>query len=94
METTRLKYNLVFINPTWLLDVQMNNIILRGSHSLKYMEYCIYMMFGGVLGRPLDTFFWALTIPWSRLLAHVGGGPKYHWMVYLDFFHRVTKRKL
>jgi hypothetical protein len=26
---------------------------------------------GGVLGRPLDTFFWALTIPWSRLLARV-----------------------
>ena len=25
--------------------------------------------FGGVLGRPLDTFFWALTISWSRLLA-------------------------
>ena len=31
--------------------------------------------FGGVLGRPLDTFFWALTIPWSRLLAHVWSGP-------------------
>ena len=27
--------------------------------------------FGGVLGRPLDTFFWALTISWSRLLAGV-----------------------
>ena len=27
--------------------------------------------FGGVLGRPLDTFFWALTISWSWLLAHV-----------------------
>ena len=26
---------------------------------------------GGVLGWPLDTFFWALTISWSRLLAHV-----------------------
>ena len=25
--------------------------------------------FGGVLGQPLDTFLWALTIPWSRLLA-------------------------
>jgi hypothetical protein len=22
--------------------------------------------FGGALGRPLDTFFWALTISWSR----------------------------
>ena len=27
METTRLKYNLVFINLTWLLGVQMDNII-------------------------------------------------------------------
>ena len=27
--------------------------------------------FGGVLGRPLDTFVWALTIPWSRLLPRV-----------------------
>ena len=33
--------------------------------------------FGGVLGqRPLDTFFWALTISWSRLLARVWSGPK------------------
>ena len=27
--------------------------------------------FGGVLGRPFDTFIWALTIQWSRLLARV-----------------------
>ena len=38
METTRLKYNLVFINLTWLLGVQMDNIILRGSHSLKILN--------------------------------------------------------
>ena len=25
--------------------------------------------FGGVLGQLLDTFFWALTISWSQLLA-------------------------
>jgi hypothetical protein len=32
--------------------------------------------FGGVLGQgPLDTFFWALTMSWSRLLAHVWSGP-------------------
>ena len=35
-----------------------------------------YMMLEVVLGRPLDTFFWALTIPWSRLLDHVWSGPK------------------
>jgi hypothetical protein len=27
--------------------------------------------FGGVLGQPLGTFFWALTISWSRLSARV-----------------------
>ena len=27
--------------------------------------------FGGVLGRPLDTFFRVLTISWSELLARV-----------------------
>ena len=32
--------------------------------------------FGGVLGRPLDTFLWALTISWSWLLACVWSGPK------------------
>jgi hypothetical protein len=26
---------------------------------------------GGVLGRALDNFFWALTISWSRLSARV-----------------------
>ena len=31
--------------------------------------------FGGVLGRPRDTFIWALTISWSRLLAC---GPNLH----------------
>ena len=35
MKTTLMKYNLVFINLTWLLSVQMDTIILRGSHSLK-----------------------------------------------------------
>ena len=29
------------------------------------------------LGRPLDTFFWALTISWSRPLARVWSGPNY-----------------
>ena len=43
METTRLKYNLVFINLTWLSSVQMDNIILRGSHSLKSLNIVLYM---------------------------------------------------
>ena len=32
--------------------------------------------FGGVFGWPFDTFVWALTISWSRLLARVWSGPK------------------
>jgi hypothetical protein len=32
--------------------------------------------FGGVVGWPLDTFFWALTISWSRLLKWVWSGLK------------------
>ena len=32
--------------------------------------------FGGILERPLGTFFWALTISWSQLLARVWSGPK------------------
>ena len=34
---------------------------------------------GGVLGRPLDTFFWAPTFSWSQLLASVRSGP--NWLV-------------
>ena len=33
--------------------------------------------FGGVLGRPLGTFFWALAISWSRLLTRVRSGPEF-----------------
>ena len=32
--------------------------------------------FGRCLGWPLDTFFWARRISWSRLLARVWSGPK------------------
>jgi hypothetical protein len=33
--------------------------------------------FGTALGRPLDSFSWALTISWSWLLACVQSGPKF-----------------
>ena len=35
-----------------------------------------YIDFGGVLGLPLNTFLWVVTISWSRLLARVGSGPE------------------
>jgi hypothetical protein len=56
---------------------------------------------GGVLGRPLNTFFWALTISWSRLLACVWSGPlKRHfthktkgpWPLQFKSSHRSKRR--
>ena len=45
--------------------------------------------FGGVLGWPLEPFFWALTISWSRLLACVWSGP-YCEMVSKSRLRQVT----
>jgi hypothetical protein len=60
--------------PTWI-DFHWNNIWLRArSHVTSHYSWGSVTTlhgFGGVLGRPLDTFFWALTLSWSRLLAHV-----------------------
>ena len=57
------------------IEIHWNNIWLRawshiGSH-YTWGSVTTRHDFGGVLGRPLDTFFWALKISWSRLLAHV-----------------------
>ena len=41
--------------------------------------------FGGFLRRPLDTFFWALIISQSRLLAHVWIGP-YRSSLYIMWY--------
>ena len=50
--------------------------------------------FGGVLGRPLDAFNWALAISRSRLLACVWSGPKYHkwWSSSISIYCFVTVR--
>ena len=47
--------------------------------------------FGGVFGRPLNTFLWALTISWSRLLARGWSGPQFNWSMNLKFIK--TSRK-
>ena len=65
--------------PT-LIKIHWNSIWLRvWSHmTLHYTWGFITTLhnFGSVLGRwPLDTFLWALTISWSRFLAHVWSGP-------------------
>ena len=64
--------------PAWI-DIRWDGIWLRAwsrrtSH-YTWGSVTALCDFGGVLGwRPLDTFFWALTIPWSRLLARVWRG--------------------
>jgi hypothetical protein len=67
------------------IDIQWNGIWLRAwSHmALHYTWGSMTTLhdFGGVLGRSLDTFFWALMTSWSRLLARVWSGPKFHWEV-------------
>jgi hypothetical protein len=67
--------------PAWI-EIHWNSIWLRARSRMTSAYTCGSMTtlhdFGGVLGWPLDTFFWALTIPWSRLLACVRSGP-YLW---------------
>ena len=60
------------------LEVHWNSIWLRApSHMASHYTWGSVTTlhdFGGVLGRSLDTFFWALTMSWSRLLARVLNG--------------------
>ena len=62
------------------IEIHWNNIWLRSwsNTASQYIWGSVTTLhdFGGVLGRPLETFFWALTISWSRLLARVWSGPK------------------
>ena len=61
------------------IEIHRNNIRLRAqSHMTShYARGSVTELhdFGGVLGRPLDSFFRALTISWSRLLACVWSSP-------------------
>ena len=66
--------------PAWI-EIHWNSIQLRTqSHMTSHYTWrpvtTLHDDFRGVLGRPLDTFFWALTIPWSRLLVRVWSGPE------------------
>jgi hypothetical protein len=65
--------------PAWM-DIHWIGIWLRAwSHITSHYTWGSVTTLhdsGGVLRRPLDTFFWALTISWSRLLACVRSGPK------------------
>ena len=62
------------------IRIHWNNVWLRArlhmtAHYTRGFVSTLHG-FGGALGHPLNTFFWVLTIPWSRLLAHVWSGPK------------------
>ena len=65
--------------PAWI-EIHWNSIWLRArSHVTSHYTWgpaTTLHDFGGVLGRPLDTCFWALTVSRSQLLAHVWSGPK------------------
>ena len=58
--------------PAWI-EIHWNSIWLRArSHMTSHYTWGSMTTlhdFGGVLGRPLDAFFWALTISWSWLLG-------------------------
>jgi hypothetical protein len=73
--------------PTWI-EIHWNNILLRAWSPMTshYTRGSVTTLdeFGGVLGRPLDTFFWALTISWSQLLARVWSGPQLPVMLSVD----------
>jgi hypothetical protein len=61
------------------MEIHWNSIWLRTrSHMTSHYTWRSVTTLhdvGGVLGRPLHAFFWALTISWPRLLAHVWSGP-------------------
>jgi hypothetical protein len=58
------------------IDIHYNSILLKArSHMTSHYTWETMTTlhdFGGVLGRPLNTFFWAPTISRSRLLALSG----------------------
>ena len=61
------------------IDIYWNSIWLRArSHMTSYYTWGSVKhttWFWRCVGRPLNTFFWALTISWSWLLACVWSGP-------------------
>jgi hypothetical protein len=67
--------------PAWI-EIHWNSIWLRTrSHMNSHYTWgsvTTLHHFRSVLGQPLDTFSWALTTSWSRLLAHVWIDPNWN----------------
>jgi hypothetical protein len=78
LTTVGLFYFYHMWGPAWI-EIQWSSIWLRtrshmAAHDTGGSVTTLHDI-GGVLGRPLGTFFWALTISWSRLLVRVWSGP-------------------
>jgi hypothetical protein len=71
--TQLLIYSIYHVWGPTCIEIHWINIWLRAwSHMTTHYTWGSVTTlhdFGRVLGRPLDTFFWALTIWWSRLLG-------------------------
>jgi hypothetical protein len=63
-----------------LHEIHWNSIWLRAQSHMnsRYTWGSVTTLhdFGGALEQPFDTFFWALTVSWTRLLAHGWSVPK------------------
>ena len=80
---THIRWFILFYHvwgPAWI-QIYWNNIWLRAcSHMTSHCTWGSVTTlhgFGGVSGRPLNTFLEALTISWSHLLACVWSGPRW-----------------
>jgi hypothetical protein len=74
--------------PAWI-ESHWNIIWLRAlSHMTSHYTWghvTTLHDFGGVLRWPLDTFFWVVTISWSRLLARMWSGPEiFHALIHFQ----------
>jgi hypothetical protein len=79
--------------PAWI-EIHRKSIWVRArSHMASHYtlgSVTTLHDFWGALGRPLATFFWALTMSWSRLLAHMWSGAKYL-VVSSSSMYKLTK---
>jgi hypothetical protein len=67
--------------PAWIYRNSLKYHLVEGPGTYGFTLHSrirdLTTWFEGVLGRPLDAFFRALTISWSWLLVRVWSGPKY-----------------
>ena len=83
--------------PTWI-KIHWYSIWLRTrSHMTSHNTWGSVTTlhdFESILGRPLDAFFWALTISWSWLLARVWSGPKSSWRLSTNTLNISSRTKV